>query len=780
MSEKIFEFIIEASVTAGIAAAAAALAGLFIKRVLKASVRWAYMLWAVVFFRCLCPVSVESGLSVFNLLGRTAVSEEAAIPSDSEGEINLPASFKADDVPSEIVFTPSGAEAGVNTGSKEKNDSADVYTVLLMLWGCGAAAMAAYGIISSAALAGRLKTAVKAEDGVFESDRISTAFTAGVFRPRIYLPCGLPENQRELIILHERVHIRRRDYILKPIAFAGLALHWFNPLIWAAFALMTRDMEMSCDEAALKICGSDKRTDYSEALLNASVRKSGIAASIGFGEIGIKERVKNVLYYKKPRLAATVLAAAVMLTACAAVGTDAKDTETDILSDTAAVGNKDNGETGKYVKDITNEDTSKYFPVNSKGQTYGGGTVKDENGDIVYPDLIAAHGKNGIEGYITKEALLLNSDEPCKYISGIRAELVSEEMLDMYRERYKDSRDDYKELRLLQISSEMPMYDSEGEPIDDVFCGNHGVYVLGEYIEFEIVELGAKITIDEAGNVKAESKDGNKIKVDSYIPKTVFDEVTGKVKYMESHPALSETNGVLEHEDTPNGGTLSHSDSDEESGAVHFDKWEEEEKPNGGTLNHADGEKPEGSSSEDYYLWDLQQEEEAKYKPLETESDRQKEEQQRLREEEEAMAKELKNSPEYRQFLEDIDSSRKLKKPVDSEIIEPYSEGDSDFHKGVDFKVKEGDTVCAADSGKVIAASDKNNGYGICVIIDHGNGMATLYAHLSEASVSVDDEVKQGDEIGKAGHTGNTFGDGLHFEVRIDGQHTDPMNYLDN
>ncbi len=624
MSERIFGFIIEASVTAGIAAAAAALAGLFIKRVLKASVRWAYMLWAVVFFRCLCPVSVESGLSVFNLFDRTAVSEEAGISVSSDGEINFPASFKADDVPSEIVFTPSGAEASGNTEQIEKNNSADVYTALLVLWGCGAAAMAAYGIISSAALASRLKTAVKAEDGVFESDRISTAFTAGIFRPGIYLPCGLPENQRELIILHERIHIRRRDYILKPIAFAGLALHWFNPLIWAAFALMTRDMEMSCDEAALKICGSDKRTDYSEALLSASVRRSGIAARIGFGETGIKERVKNVLDYKKPKLAATLLAAAVMLTACASVGTDAETEETgSSASDDALNVELNDGSTVTTLKVEQND-----------GSTVTTSAPKEEDGD------------------------------------------------------------------------------------------------------------GSNIYVDEDGNAVAVGGSG-KGNEGEYVPGSTFDEVTGK----------------LEHEDTPDGGVV--------------------------VVQHSDGDEAEDSKPYLYYSFG-----ESESELSSEEREKLEEEQQRLREEEEAKAylyvPELESSAEYQQFLEDIDSSRKLKKPVDSEITEPYAERDgvgmdgSSFHKGVDFKVKEGDTVCAADGGKVIAASDKNNGYGICVIIDHGNGMATLYAHLSEASVSVDDEVEQGDEIGKAGHTGKIYGDGLHFEVRIDGQHTDPMNYIDN
>lgn len=684
MSEKIFYFILDAAVTAGIAAAAVIIARLLIRRAPK---KWAYMMWAVVFFRCLCPFSAESGFSLFNAFEGISPADKAsvseALPTE-DGRANVPISFDADNAPSEIVFEPKVSAAPTVPTVPKKSEGGEVpqmptekkppnvYTILIIVWICGVTVMALYGVISSAALKRCLKTAVRRSDGVFESDRIATAFTAGLFRPRIYLPCGLPENQRELIILHEQVHIRRRDYILKPLAFAGLALHWFDPLIWAAFALMTRDMEMSCDEAALKICGSDKRTDYSEALLSASVRRSGIAARIGFGETGIKERVKNVLDYKKPKLAATLLAAAVMLTACASVGTDAKSEETDGSAADALKTEYGDGSTGTVTAYVPKE----------------GGLYIDKDGNAV----AYGSGKGNEKEYVPRST-----------------------------------------------------YDR----------------VMGE-LEHEDTPNGGTLSHDE-------------ITVNKYTPKIVFDEATGEVKYMEGHPVLSETGGDEAEDSKP---------------FLYYDFGEAEDS--GGTVV-ADSEKSEESDTtedgylwwldeeEDRYLWRLDEEEEAKLKELESEK--------RKREEAEAKAKELESSTEYQEFLEDIDSSwafRKLKKPVDSEIIEPYAERDgvgmdgSSFHKGVDFKVKEGDTVCAADGGKVIAASDKNNGYGICVIIDHGNGMTTLYAHLSEASVSVDDEVKQGDEIGKAGHTGNTYGDGLHFEVRIDGQHVDPMDYLDN
>ncbi len=646
MCEKIFYFILDAAVTAGIAAAAVIIARLFLRRAPK---KWAYMMWAVVFFRCLCPFSAESGFSLFNafegIFSANKASVSEALPT--EGGVNVPISFDADNAPAEIIFVPEKGEiaksaAGVPQTQPEKK-SAQVYTILLAVWACGAAAMALYGVIASLSLKRRIKTAVKTEDGVFESDRIATAFTAGLFRPRIYLPCGLPPEQGELIILHERVHIRRRDYILKPLAFAGLAVQWFDPLIWAAFALMTRDMEMSCDEAVLRICGTDKRTAYSEALLNASVRGSGIAAWTGFGESAIKERVKNVLDYKKPKLWATALAAAVMLTACGTVGTDAKTEETgSSAADDALKVELNDGSTVTTLKVEQND-----------GSTVTTSAPKEEDGD-------------GSNIYIDKD-------------------------------------------------------------------GNAISYGSGEDNEEE------------------------------YVPKIVFDEVTGKVKYMESHPALSETGG----------------DEAEDSKAYLYFNFGE----TGGELSELSSEERAELEAQR-----LREEEEAKRTQLFEEWARQDEVRKQLDEQLDAViVTYTEYQREYQKFKEDIKSSySKIKKPVDSPIIDPYGESDgvgmdgSSFHKGVDFKVKEGDTVCAADGGKVIAASDKGNGYGMCVIIDHGNGMATLYAHLSKASVSVDDEVEQGDEIGKAGHTGAIYGDGLHFEVRIDGQHVDPMDYLDN
>ena len=365
MTEAFIKLIFEASLTAGIAAAAVMLIRIPLK---KAPKRWSYLLWAVVFFRCLCPFSVESTFSLFNAVPEKSVisesdtdideaprtEQQADIPAEARYTENTPAPlpsmgtfynpYGGYDEPryadysgyanfAENDNTESVSEAddtettvkAVNTDEAGKTEKAvNVHTILLIVWLAGVAAMAVYGVLSYARLMRKIRTAVKTEDGVYETDLIPTAFSAGFFPAKVYIPCGLSDTEHRLIVTHERVHIRRCDHITKLLAFAALAVHWFNPLIWAAFTLMTKDMELSCDEAVLKICGAEEKKDYSRALLRVSMKRSGLAViPIAFGETGIKGRVKNVLGYKKPRAVATLLAGALVISACAVLGTNA-------------------------------------------------------------------------------------------------------------------------------------------------------------------------------------------------------------------------------------------------------------------------------------------------------------------------------------------------------------------------------------------------------------------------------------------------------------------------
>lgn len=196
-------------------------------------------------------------------------------------------------------------------------------TVFSLVWIFGVVVLLFYSIFSCLKIRGRLRTATVVKDNIFETDGIDTAFVFGFFRPRIYVPANIENASLPYILEHERVHILRKDYLIKPIAFLALILHWFNPLMWCCFTLMSRDMEMSCDESVLYRLGEDAKGGYSNSLLSLSIKRKGIltANSLAFGESHVKTGIKNVLKFKKPALwvimvsIVAVLAAVIVLTA---------------------------------------------------------------------------------------------------------------------------------------------------------------------------------------------------------------------------------------------------------------------------------------------------------------------------------------------------------------------------------------------------------------------------------------------------------------------------------
>lgn len=272
---------------------------------------FSYALWGVVLFRLVCPVSFTSVLSL--------MPKPRAIPQDIIYAAQP-------EVESGFVFF----DQAVNNSLPPATPAASINPVQLWLelgnlvWQAGMALMLLYCLLSYLRFLGRLQGAVRLEGRVWESDRIPTAFVLGLFRPRIYLPLGLGEAERRYILCHEETHIRRLDHIIKPAALMLLVVHWFNPVLWLAYFLMCRDMEMSCDELAMGKLGPELRKDYSACLLSLSVRQSGLAVPLAFGENDVKSRIKNILNYKKPALwvMAAALALALLLGFCLASDPD--------------------------------------------------------------------------------------------------------------------------------------------------------------------------------------------------------------------------------------------------------------------------------------------------------------------------------------------------------------------------------------------------------------------------------------------------------------------------
>ena len=279
-----------------------------------------YALWGVVLFRLLCPVSVESSLSLFNLFD-TPVVQSGEITSVME---YVPSDIVHTEYPSVALPVPGIGEAINETLPRgEEQLRADplegpIY-IASYIWMAGVIGMAAYSIVSYIQLRRKLLVTVPLRDNIWIADDIQSPFVVGLFRPKIYLPCNLGDREQEYIILHEQHHIRRLDHILKALAFLALAIHWFNPLVWLAFILAGRDMEMSCDEAVIRKVGGDVRADYSASLLTLATGRRIIAGTpLAFGEGDTKGRINNLSRWKQPAVWVVLIAVAacVVLAVC--------------------------------------------------------------------------------------------------------------------------------------------------------------------------------------------------------------------------------------------------------------------------------------------------------------------------------------------------------------------------------------------------------------------------------------------------------------------------------
>jgi beta-lactamase regulating signal transducer with metallopeptidase domain len=275
----------------------------------KAPKIYSYALWAVVFFRLVCPFSIQLPVSAVPVQPRT-IPHDIVYSESPSIQSGMPAVDHAVNTAIESSLPPASSINSVNPVQI-------VLEIGAYLWLAGVLALLLYGVISYLRLKKRIMTAIRVSDNIYETDLIKTPFVLGFVHPRIYIPTGLGEKALEYVIAHERTHIGRLDYLIKPLAFLVTCAHWFNPIVWVSCALMARDMELSADESVMKRYASDIRGAYSHSLLALSVKKSGLLSPLAFGETGVKARVKNVLHYKKPAfwisVAAAVAVAAVSL-----------------------------------------------------------------------------------------------------------------------------------------------------------------------------------------------------------------------------------------------------------------------------------------------------------------------------------------------------------------------------------------------------------------------------------------------------------------------------------
>jgi len=312
--------IVNMSVTASIIILLVLVARLALKKSPKI---FSYMLWTVVLFRLLCPVSFSTDFSFLGLFHVTAIETTEYttsldyIPQETTGTVWTEGMLQIDETgpyeqgqPSKMNGTPATGTQAKDAGGVGANvGSWNPTAIVTALWLTGMSAIFAYSIILAVKLRRRLKTAVCWRENIYLSDYISSPFVAGVISPKIYLPSALRQQETEYIILHERHHIKRGDHIVKWLAFLALCIHWFNPLVWVAFILSGKDMEMSCDEAVVKKLGGTICREYSASLLSLATGRRLIAGTpLAFGEGNTKSRIKNVLKWRKPRVWMSCLA----------------------------------------------------------------------------------------------------------------------------------------------------------------------------------------------------------------------------------------------------------------------------------------------------------------------------------------------------------------------------------------------------------------------------------------------------------------------------------------
>lgn len=309
----------------------------------KSTKKFSYILWLILLVKLIIPISLET---TFNPMpnGFAKFSNRAYIGEDiQDKDITPNLKVKTEEMTNpnnnQIIGAPNISKTNTN-----KNKTT-IKNTLSYIWLIGIILFLVHGLVSNRKLEKNLEESTYLYGNIYENKNLQTAFIHGIIRPKIYIPNYLGEEEREYIILHEETHLKRYDHIIKFLYYIVLAIHWFNPLIWLAFILMARDMELSCDEAVMKKLGNDEKENYCETLLAlATGHKMKIVVPLSFSENNTKGRVKNVLDYKKPKFWVSLILVIVVVVSVFFIFTKPKVNGEDII------GHVEDDEYGIYNK----------------------------------------------------------------------------------------------------------------------------------------------------------------------------------------------------------------------------------------------------------------------------------------------------------------------------------------------------------------------------------------------------------------------------------------------
>lgn len=298
-----------------ISASLLALAVVLFRLVFKKAPKWLIVsMWALVAIRLICPFSIESALSL--IPGREVIPSEimsvdpTKTPNTAFGLIENP------------VY--SGFINSTVTVDRVNSFQLDMIFASY-IWIVGVLLLLIYAFVSYMRLRHNVRVSMPYKENVYLCDSVKSPFILGVFCPKIYLPSDMDESTAELVLRHEKAHLKRRDHLWKPLGFMLLAVYWFNPVLWLSYILLCRDIELACDERVIRDMQAADKKAYSEALLSCSSGHRMISACpVAFGEVGVKNRIKNVLNYKKPAFWLIVIAIIVSVVVALCFMTDPK------------------------------------------------------------------------------------------------------------------------------------------------------------------------------------------------------------------------------------------------------------------------------------------------------------------------------------------------------------------------------------------------------------------------------------------------------------------------
>lgn len=306
--KELFAEILNISISAGILIIVCVLVRLIFRKMPK-FVRC--LMWLLVAVRLAIPFNIESPISMQPAREYVTITYEEDITASSytvseagsdEDKISL--DIYANEAPK------TNDSSNIKEGNKRKN--IDIMYVMSVIWIIGVSAVIVYAVIAYIRLRKLVDDAVLLKENIYQSEKVGTAFVLGIISPKIYVPYGLNANELFITVNHEKAHLARRDHFVKPFGFIITAVYWFNPLVWLAYILLCKDIELACDEKVIKKIGYDKKKEYTQTLLNLSIPRKYISACpVAFGEVGLNERIKNILNMKKGKKIIIVTAVAV-------------------------------------------------------------------------------------------------------------------------------------------------------------------------------------------------------------------------------------------------------------------------------------------------------------------------------------------------------------------------------------------------------------------------------------------------------------------------------------